>query len=301
MSSRPDNSSAPERRSTTWTLHQSDGHDFEFRLVRGASVTIGRDSEAGVSVLDAGISRIHARLRLEKDGLWVEDLGSQNGTFLNTDRITEAKVSSGDVLLLGRVSFVLTESSTNLEDTGPFEPLTHLPKEALRELLEAAHSLALAPCSAAARVLELAQRAVRYKCGGLLLWDNERNLLYPLASFPEAYFHEQSPPLAPTLVRAILDNDGVHVLEGRTAIATRLRAPSAPAGILYLEGFSQDDIGADALNYLAALAWLAAPSLGALGHTRSTDRPAPWVGATVTLEPEALRTTCLRTTCLRTT
>ncbi len=66
------------------------------------SVTIGRSSNADVSVPDRSLSREHARMECV-DGIWrVVDLGSRNGTLLNGELIVDApEVVSGDVLELG--------------------------------------------------------------------------------------------------------------------------------------------------------------------------------------------------------
>src|SRR3982751_1147765 len=57
-----------------------------FKLPRGEA-GIGRGQDAVVRLVDDGVSRQHARLRLETDKQWVEDLGSRNGTFVNGAKI----------------------------------------------------------------------------------------------------------------------------------------------------------------------------------------------------------------------
>ena len=67
-----------------------------FKLPRGEA-GIGRAQDATVRLLDDGVSRQHARLRLETDQPWVEDLGSRNGTFVNGARIRErTRLKDGD-------------------------------------------------------------------------------------------------------------------------------------------------------------------------------------------------------------
>ena len=60
--------------------------------------------------LEYGISRKHARLYTRKGGVFVEDLGSTNGTFINGTRIASylpEQLLDGDVLLLGRLAVVV--------------------------------------------------------------------------------------------------------------------------------------------------------------------------------------------------
>src|SRR5207244_331143 len=58
-----------------------------FRLSRGPGL-IGRSQRAEVRLFDDGVSRQHAKIRLDGDSLWIEDLGSRNGTFVNGVKIT---------------------------------------------------------------------------------------------------------------------------------------------------------------------------------------------------------------------
>ena len=71
--------------------------------------TVGRGEEADVCVHDSWASRIHCRL-VERDGeLWVEDEKSSNGTRVNGQAVTVARIQAGDELTVGittlRVSF----------------------------------------------------------------------------------------------------------------------------------------------------------------------------------------------------
>lgn len=70
-------------------------------LAPGVDFVIGRDERAEVPVADADVSRRHARLRREADGLVLTDLGSRNGTFVNARRITSTTLRLGDVIRVG--------------------------------------------------------------------------------------------------------------------------------------------------------------------------------------------------------
>lgn len=55
----------------------------------GQAWIVGRGPECDVRIDHPDVSRRHARLSLRDDGLWVEDLGSKNGTTVDGVRVTE--------------------------------------------------------------------------------------------------------------------------------------------------------------------------------------------------------------------
>jgi pSer/pThr/pTyr-binding forkhead associated (FHA) protein len=70
-------------------------------------VTVGRAAGCGVSIdYDTYASNLHARLFRQNGDLWVEDLGSTNGTWVNTRRIGErTQLEKGDLLQVGGTVF----------------------------------------------------------------------------------------------------------------------------------------------------------------------------------------------------
>jgi pSer/pThr/pTyr-binding forkhead associated (FHA) protein len=62
-------------------------------------MTIGRQAECDVQLTEGHASRRHARLSMTAGAVWLEDLTSANGTFINGARITaRVRLSSGDRL-----------------------------------------------------------------------------------------------------------------------------------------------------------------------------------------------------------
>jgi diguanylate cyclase (GGDEF)-like protein len=68
--------------------------------------TIGRGSQADIQVIDEGISRRHASIKLEGDRVMVTDLGSTNGTFLNGERVTSHSLRDGDKIQVGSTTIL---------------------------------------------------------------------------------------------------------------------------------------------------------------------------------------------------
>src|SRR5437868_885022 len=93
-----------------WILRSSEADGgVTFRLVNGASKTLGRAPVADF-VLDAAlVSRVHCRLTAGHEALNVEDLSSTNGTFVNDQRIETGQLANGDRLRLGRVELTVEQ------------------------------------------------------------------------------------------------------------------------------------------------------------------------------------------------
>jgi pSer/pThr/pTyr-binding forkhead associated (FHA) protein len=70
-------------------------------------VTVGRSNGCGIpTTYDSYSSTVHARLYRSGGQIWVEDLGSTNGTFVNSERITQpARLAKGDLLQIGATVF----------------------------------------------------------------------------------------------------------------------------------------------------------------------------------------------------
>ena len=64
---------------------------------------IGRAAEADLVLVHPEISRRHCRLVREGDNWFVEDLGSTNGTFIGSNRLTEpVRLEAGVPVRVGR-------------------------------------------------------------------------------------------------------------------------------------------------------------------------------------------------------
>ena len=71
--------------------------------LNASPLTFGRSSQNDVELKrDEYASSTHARVEPRRDGVWLEDIGSTNGTYLNGIRLTRPKrLSSGDILRIG--------------------------------------------------------------------------------------------------------------------------------------------------------------------------------------------------------
>ena len=73
-------------------------------------ITIGRGDEADVCIRDTWSSRVHCRLGVRDGQLFLEDLGSSNGTLVNGTRATETALASGDQITIGITTFRVSYS-----------------------------------------------------------------------------------------------------------------------------------------------------------------------------------------------
>jgi adenylate cyclase len=95
-----------------------------FELKPGVTQVVGRAPTSDVPVFDPTISRRHAELVTNDEGVAVKDLGSSNGTFLNGARVDTCTVSVGDTITFGKVAFKLmavgaAPQPTPVRDAGP--------------------------------------------------------------------------------------------------------------------------------------------------------------------------------------
>jgi len=69
---------------------------------------MGRALDATIRFDIPGVSRRHARLSVQGSTITIEDLGSQNGTYVGSAKISgRAPVSDGDEVRLGPVSVLI--------------------------------------------------------------------------------------------------------------------------------------------------------------------------------------------------
>ena len=72
-------------------------------VLDSAGISIGRGGPNDVQLNgDEFASAKHARVEPRRDGVWIEDVGSTNGTFVNGIRLTrERRLAPGDVVRIG--------------------------------------------------------------------------------------------------------------------------------------------------------------------------------------------------------
>jgi pSer/pThr/pTyr-binding forkhead associated (FHA) protein len=73
----------------------------------------GRHPDSDIFLDDITVSRRHAEIVRRADGFHVLDAGSLNGTYVNRDRVEEAKLGNGDELQIGKFKLVFFTGQGN--------------------------------------------------------------------------------------------------------------------------------------------------------------------------------------------
>lgn len=111
-----------------WALLCVAGKENGQRITVRDTVTLGRSSKADFSVDDTLISRRHVTVSLRGDGLWVEDLDSSNGTFINDSQVTASAIMPGDKLTIGDATFIVEGPQTEVKTVVRSEPVREMPE-----------------------------------------------------------------------------------------------------------------------------------------------------------------------------
>ncbi|PCJ62509.1 MAG: hypothetical protein COA79_03090 [Planctomycetota bacterium] len=82
----------------------------EIRLLDGKEFCIGRSQDVEWVVEDSDISREHAHVSFKGDDIYINDLNSTNGIYINRQKIRQdSKLQNKDLILIGQSAFLFTE------------------------------------------------------------------------------------------------------------------------------------------------------------------------------------------------
>ena len=94
-----------------WILSAETGPLAGLRFGIERPLTLGRALECDLAIVSPHVSRQHARLEPDGDGLWVEDLGSSNGTVVNGKVLrTRQSLQHDDELRFHEITFRVEEN-----------------------------------------------------------------------------------------------------------------------------------------------------------------------------------------------
>lgn len=95
----------------TWKIQAVTGDLAGQEISIERDMLVGRHQSADIVLQQAEISRKHAAFLLKEQALWVQDLNSSNGTFVNDARLenAEALLQDGDIVQFAGLKFAVLQ------------------------------------------------------------------------------------------------------------------------------------------------------------------------------------------------
>jgi len=238
-------------------------------------VVVGRHEDANIVLAYTDVSRRHAEFDTRGDAVVVRDLGSRSGTFVNGIRITETRLSPGDVVRIGAVRLTLTVShSSSIHETASHAALDLDTLESddprLRLVLELSRAMStgIDPDAFLERMLDAILRVQGADRAVAALCESNKPSVFRHVIRRRDGSNERGgePAIGPDVIDALMARKSVLIRNddemGRTAIAAPLVSGERQIGFVYVDGrngkasFNRDD-----RDFLNALAHLTATAL----------------------------------------
>jgi hypothetical protein len=93
----------------TLVIRAGGGRGGEHIALNGSRETIGRAPDSDVFLDDVTVSRRHAVIERAPDGLYIRDLESLNGTYVNRRRVERQRLTDGDEVQIGKFKLTYLE------------------------------------------------------------------------------------------------------------------------------------------------------------------------------------------------
>ena len=101
----------------TWKIQAITGELTGQEISIDRDMLVGRHQTADILLQQSEISRKHAAFLLKEQALWLQDLGSSNGTYVNDVQIAaETLLKQGDIVQFASLKFSVFEPARALED-----------------------------------------------------------------------------------------------------------------------------------------------------------------------------------------
>ena len=83
----------------------------DFKIVEFTkSLTIGRKNFNDIVVEDKAVSGSHCEITYENGAVYIADLGSTNGTYVNDELVVRCEIKSGDAIVIGKSKYKINIS-----------------------------------------------------------------------------------------------------------------------------------------------------------------------------------------------
>lgn len=120
--------------------------EIEKTLLESFPLTIGRNGDCELQIESPKVSREHAVITEGETGLHIRDLGSTNGTSVNGQRIEDADLNDGDIVVIADIQFTFYAAHSGgrrdtvtmpIGDRGNWDPGPEVPRRLIREVRRA--------------------------------------------------------------------------------------------------------------------------------------------------------------------
>lgn len=91
-------------------LRWTDANGAHSQVLEGR-VLVGSSAHVAVSIADRAVSRLHAEIELASDGVWIRDLGSRNGTWIDGTLVKHARIPLGGSVRVGATTMDLSKDA----------------------------------------------------------------------------------------------------------------------------------------------------------------------------------------------
>lgn len=120
------------------TTGKSAGKSFYFK---SRVIRVGRQPDNDLVLYDTGVSRHHCEIYVCDAGYAIRDLGSSNGTFVNSQLVGDGGVADGDLIQVGPIVFSF-RSGDDIDQPTDIEGFVHFGDEEDFDSMEQTHTTA---------------------------------------------------------------------------------------------------------------------------------------------------------------
>lgn len=112
-----------KRRSQAFVLHAlANGEEYPLQ----GEMLVGREVECAITLNSGHISRYHAKINVSPNGVYIEDLQSTNGTFVNGTKVKgRVRLNVGDEVAFDDITFRLTSDAPGAAADTALSPRRH--------------------------------------------------------------------------------------------------------------------------------------------------------------------------------